>query len=89
MKLSHLFLICTFFFCHSLIGQDKEAFLSKLDSLGETDSVAKAQMLYNRGVSEMGTEKYNEAIELFNQAVVFNPNFAAIYLNRGLSLLGS
>ena len=64
-----------------------EEFLQKLDSLGATDSTAQSQMMYNKGVAQMESHNYSEAITFFNQVFNYDANFALAYLNRGICYL--
>ncbi|MFO7789342.1 MAG: tetratricopeptide repeat protein, partial [Bacteroidales bacterium] len=42
-----------------------------------------AQLEYNAGVDYMKAERYQQAINKFNEALSVNPDFEQAYLNRG------
>ena len=64
-----------------------EEFLNKLDSIGGMDSVAYAQIQFNKGVENMNQKKFNIAISYFDSSIYYNPAFVQAYFNRGLSYL--
>ena len=68
----------------TVIQVPSEDFLNKLDSLGGMDSIASAQLQYNKGVELMEQKNYDMAITFFDTSILYNPAFALAYFNKGI-----
>ena len=79
-----IFFVSILFSIGASAQEPTQEFLQKLDSLGATDSIAQAQMMYNKGVAQMEVHNYSEAITFFDQVFNYDNNFALAYLNRGI-----